>query len=143
MTMSSVRDSVLMVLLAIAAIASLSDMRDDLAHGSDALHLVGEGAVLTLVGVALAWLLRERGRQHRELAHLRAELDEAGQRAAAADGADVVGYMDMLLVFFFSKPQKTPFIILFKVFLGMRCVRHLVHSSKHPGQENIITLAFS
>ena len=87
MTTSGVRDSLLMVLLAIAAIASLSDMRDDLAHGSDALHLIGEGAVLTLVGVALAWLLRERGRQHRELAHLRAELDEASQRAAAADGA--------------------------------------------------------
>ena len=87
MTTSGVRDSALVVLLAIAAVASLSDMRDDLAHGSDALHLIGEGAVLMLVGVALAWLLRERGRQHRELTHLRAELDEASQRAAAADGA--------------------------------------------------------
>jgi len=85
MRLPSPRDGVLMILLAIAAIASIGDMFDDLAHGSHLLHLIGEGAVLLCAGLFVAWLLRDSGRREEELLRLRAELAEAAQRVAASD----------------------------------------------------------
>lgn len=87
MALPGVRDAVVLILLAIVAVASLRDMVDDLAHGSDALHVVGEGAALLLAALAVAWLLRERHRQNTQLGVLRAELAEAAERVAASDVA--------------------------------------------------------
>lgn len=83
--MLGLRDRLLMVVLALVAAASASDMADDLAHGADGLHLAGEGAVFVLALGFLAWLLGEMRAHGRELARLRDELAEARARAAAGD----------------------------------------------------------
>ena len=87
MKLLSARDGLLLALLCIVALASLSDMVDDITHGADALHLAGEGAVLVLAALAVGWLLREHRSQQHQLVALRAELGEAAQRVAASDGA--------------------------------------------------------
>ena len=85
MRLPSLRDGLVLVLLVIAAVASAGDMLDDLAHGSDLLHLLGEGAVLLGAAVFMVWLIRDSRRQDEELVRLRAELAEAAHRAAASD----------------------------------------------------------
>jgi DNA-binding CsgD family transcriptional regulator len=87
MSLPSPRDGLLLALLAIVAVASASDMVDDLAHGSDLLHVVGEGALLLLAALFMAWLVMEQRKHDGELAQLRAELAEAAQRAVASDSA--------------------------------------------------------
>ncbi|MBK8957020.1 MAG: DNA-binding response regulator [Proteobacteria bacterium] len=88
MRLTSLRDSLLLILLCVVALASISDLLDDIAHGSDVLHLVGELAALLLAGGAVVWLLRSHRRQQSQLAALRAELAEAAQRAAGGDAGE-------------------------------------------------------
>ncbi|MCC6710114.1 MAG: response regulator transcription factor [Gammaproteobacteria bacterium] len=87
MRLTSLRDSLLLILLLVVAVASVSDLMDDLAHGSDVLHLAGEVAALLLAACAVAWLLRERRRQDAQLTALRAELAEAAEHVANSDAA--------------------------------------------------------
>ncbi len=87
MRLTSLRDSLLLILLLVVAVASVSDLMDDLAHGFDVLHLAGEVAALLLAACAVAWLLRERRRQDAQLTALRAELAEAAEHVANSDAA--------------------------------------------------------
>ncbi len=87
MGLPSSRDGLLLALLAVVAIASASDMIDDLAHGSDVLHLLGEAGVLALALLFMGWLVMEQRKHDGEIARLRHELAEAAERAAASDSA--------------------------------------------------------
>ena len=87
MRLTSLRDGLLLILLLVVAVASVSDLIDDMTHGSDVLHLAGEVAALLLAACAVAWLLRERRRQNAQLNALRAELAEAAEQVANSDAA--------------------------------------------------------
>lgn len=82
-----VGDQIMMAVLALIAVASATDLVDDLAHGADRLHLVLEGGVLLAALALLAWLLNARRVDARERARLVEELSLARRRAAAGDQA--------------------------------------------------------
>lgn len=68
-------DLILLAFPVVVAVASVADIADDLAHGSDAFHIGQELVLLVAALIVSAWLVRDRFLKQRQLVALRAELE--------------------------------------------------------------------
>jgi DNA-binding CsgD family transcriptional regulator len=73
------KESLLIAVLAVVILGNLYDVFTDYAEGATTTHLLGEGLVILVSTVLMAWLIRDLNRQRRELEVLRREM---GQHAS-------------------------------------------------------------
>jgi len=76
------KETVLILVLAIVAVASGVDLVSDLSHGADAEHMIKEAIIVCLSLLAIVWLLRDLHQQRIEIRSLRQELDTANRSQA-------------------------------------------------------------
>lgn len=68
------KESLLIALLAVVILGNLYDFVTDYSRDATVLHLLGEGIVILVSTALMAWLIRDLGRQRRELEQLRREV---------------------------------------------------------------------
>jgi DNA-binding CsgD family transcriptional regulator len=72
---NQIKESVLVLVLAIVGIASGVDLVADLSHGADSEHIIKEAVIVTISLCAIAWLLLGLHRQRLEIKSLQQELE--------------------------------------------------------------------
>ena len=65
------KETILILVLAIVAVASGVDLVSDLSHGADAEHMIKEAIIVCLSLLAIVWLLRDLHQQRIEIRSLR------------------------------------------------------------------------
>ena len=71
------KESILIVVLAIVVVASGVDLVTDLSHGADKEHIIKEAIVVAISMIGIAWLLVGLRQQRLEIKALRQELETA------------------------------------------------------------------
>jgi DNA-binding CsgD family transcriptional regulator len=69
------KELLLIAVLSLIILGNLYDVLTDAGQGATTLHLMEEGLVIVLSSVLMGWLLLDLRRRHRELEHLRREID--------------------------------------------------------------------
>jgi DNA-binding CsgD family transcriptional regulator len=79
------KETILIFIFAIVAIASGVDLLADLSHGASTDHIIKEAIVVVLSIAAIAWLIVKLRQQGRELRALREELASIGKLTSTPD----------------------------------------------------------